>query len=93
MTIGARITGVGFGGHVFAACTPDAVPAVIAVRDPNLCEDDSEETVAYVRILVPPQPLRSLEISPCRTKLTLCFGQYDVLICSSNGRITVEYDN
>lgn len=72
---------------------PNAVPAVIAVRDPDMCEHDSEETVAYVRILVPPQPLRSLEISPCRTKLTLCFGQYDVLICSSNGRITVEYDN
>ena len=30
---GARITGVGFGGHVFAACPPDAVPAVIAAAE------------------------------------------------------------
>jgi hypothetical protein len=72
---------------------PNAIPAVIAVRDPNMCSHDTEERVAYVQILVPPQPLRSLEISRCRTRVSLCFGEYDVRICSKDGLITVEYDN
>jgi len=72
---------------------PNAIPAVIAVRDPDMCAHDTEERVAYVQILVPPQPLRSLEISRCRTKITLGFGQYDIRICSKDGLITVEYDD
>ena len=72
---------------------PNAIPAVIAVRDPDMCTHDTEERVAYVQILVPPQPLRSLEISRCRTRIDLCFGEYDISICSKDGLITVEYDN
>ncbi|MFM7864937.1 MAG: hypothetical protein ACKPHU_12050, partial [Planctomycetaceae bacterium] len=71
----------------------NAIPAVIAVRDHEMCAHDTEERVAYVQILVPPQPLRSLEISRCRTKITLCFGQYDIRICSKDGLITVEYED
>lgn len=72
---------------------PDAVPAVIAVRDPHACEHDSVERVVYVEILVPRCPLRKLEVSRCRTRVDLCFGEYDVEIRSRDGVVTVEYDN
>ena len=72
---------------------PNAVPIVVAVRDPGMCLHDRHERVVYVQILVPPCPPRSISISPCLTRLTMCFGRYDVDIKSMNGLIVVDYDN
>ncbi|MFM7057024.1 MAG: hypothetical protein ACKO2P_08905, partial [Planctomycetota bacterium] len=68
------------------------VPAVVAVRDPALCEHDADRLV-YVQILVPPVPPRNVEVSRCHTRVELCFGELDVEIVSKNGMISVEYDD
>lgn len=68
------------------------VPAVVAVRDPALCEHDVERLV-YVQVLVPPVPPRKIEVSRCHTRVELCFGELDVEIVSKNGTISVEYDD
>jgi len=72
---------------------PNAIPVVVAVRDPYLCAHECHERVAYVQIYVPPFPPRSIRVSPCRTRLTMDFGQYQVDIKSVNGLIVVDYDN
>jgi len=72
---------------------PDAVPAILAVRDPHCCEHDLAERVVYVEILVPRCPLQKLEVSKCGTRVDLCFGEYDIEVRSRNGVVTVQYDN
>jgi hypothetical protein len=72
---------------------PNAVPVVVAVRDPHLCAHECHERVAYVEICVPPCPPRCIRVSPCRTRVTLDFGRYQVDIKSVNGLIVVDYDN
>lgn len=71
---------------------PNAVPVVVAVRDPNACEHDVN-SIVFVQVCVPPCPPRSIRISPCRTRVTMCYGQYEVDIKSKNGMIVVDYDN
>ena len=72
---------------------PDAVPAILAVRDPHCCEHDLAERVVYVEVLVPRCPLQKLEVSKCGTRVDLCFGEYDIEVRSRNGVVTVQYDN
>lgn len=75
---------------------PGAVPTVIAVRNPNLSRFRSrgcvEESV-YVQIMAPNCPPQRCRVSPCRTKIRLDYGRYEVDIVSRNGRIEIEYDN
>lgn len=68
------------------------VPAIVAVRDPALCEHDVERLV-YVQVMLPPTPPRKIEVSRCHTRVDLCFGELDVEIVSKNGVISVEYDD
>ena len=72
---------------------PNAVPMIIAVRDPNMCVHEVYERLVYVQIFVPPCPLRNVRVSPCRTRISLDYGQYEVDIKSANGLIIVDYDN
>jgi hypothetical protein len=72
---------------------PHAVPIVVAVRDPQSCHRGCQERVSFVQIFVPPCPPREIRVSPCRTRLRMDFGQYEVDIKSGNGMIVVDYDN
>jgi hypothetical protein len=72
---------------------PNAVPVVIAVRDPHMCVHETQERLVYVQICVPPCPLRDLRVSPCRTRISLDYGRYEVDIKSANGMIVIDYDN
>lgn len=71
----------------------NAVPMIIAVRDPNMCVHDIYERLVYVQIFVPACPLRDLRVSPCRTRISLDYGQYEVDIKSANRMVVVDYDN
>lgn len=82
--------------HVKRACrvAPNAVPTLIAVRDPSLGRFRScVEQMVYVEVLAPPCPPRLVRVSPCRTRIKMDYGRYEVLIESRNGCVTVEYDN
>ena len=75
---------------------PGAIPVVVAVRDPHLgrfgsC--DCVEQLAYVEILAPPCPVQSLRVSPCKTRIRIDYGRYEVTIVSRNGTIDIDYDN
>jgi hypothetical protein len=72
---------------------PNAVPVIIAVRDPNMCRHDNVERLVYVQIFVPQCPLRDLQVSPCRTRVSLDYGRFEVDIKSGNGVIVIDYDN
>ena len=72
---------------------PNAVPMIIAVRDPNMCVHDVYERLVYVQIFVPPCHLRDLQVSPCRTRISLDYGRHEVDIKSANGMIVIDYDN
>lgn len=73
---------------------PHAVPVLVAVRDPNLGRFRScVEQMVYVEVLVPPCPPRRVRVSPCRTRVRMDYGRYDVTIESRDGCVTVEYDN
>lgn len=72
---------------------PNAVPVIIAIRDPNMCIHETIERLVYVQIFVPPCPLQSLHISPCRTRVSLDYGRYEVDIKSGNGIVVVDYAN
>lgn len=74
---------------------PGAVPVVVAVRDPNLPPHVAGcvHSVVFVEVCVPPCPMRSLTISPCKTRIKMDFGQYEVDIRSAGGTICVDYDN
>lgn len=72
---------------------PNAVPVVIAVRDPHFSGHDACERLVFVQIFVPPCPLRNLQISPCQSRINLDYGQFEVDIKSVNGMVVVDYDN
>ena len=72
---------------------PDAVPAILAVRDPHLNEHGQADRVVYVEVLVPRCPLQKLEVSKCGTRVDLCFGEYDIEVRSRNCVVTIQYDN
>jgi hypothetical protein len=72
---------------------PNAVPVIVAVRDPGMCEHDVVERIVFVQVCVPPCPPRCIHISPCHTRVTMDFGTYEVDIKSKNGMIVVDYDN
>lgn len=74
---------------------PNAVPVVVAVRDPNLPPHAARcvERLVYVEVCVPQCPLRSLTISPCKTKIRMDYGHYGVDIRSCHGEIVIDYDN
>lgn len=81
--------------EVRQACriAPNAVPIVVAVRDPHIGRfRKCVEQLAYVEVCVPPCPVRRVKISPCRTRVRLDYGRYAVNILSRNGRIIVDYD-
>ncbi|MFN9718045.1 MAG: hypothetical protein ACK58L_05070, partial [Planctomycetota bacterium] len=71
---------------------PHAVPVVVAVKDPDACRHDPNAMV-FVQVFTPPCPPRDIRISPCRTRVTMCFGRYEVEIKSKNGWVVVDYDN
>ncbi len=72
---------------------PQARPVVIAVRDPRSAEHHSgcDEGLVYVVAYVPPCPPDCITISPCGTRITLSFGDYDVKIHSCRGWVVVAY--
>ena len=75
---------------------PGAIPVIVAVRDPHLAKFGSSrcvEQLVYVEVLVPPCPLQRLKVSPCKTKIRLDYGRYEVDITSRNGVIEIDYDN
>ena len=75
---------------------PDACPVVVAVRAPTLGRyrgRDCQERLVYVEVMVPPCPLQRLRVSPCKTKVRLDYGRYEVDITSRNGCVEIEYDN
>lgn len=72
---------------------PNAVPIVVAVRDPNMCAHECHERVVFVQVFVPPCPPQTVRVSPCHTRVTLCYGQYEVDIKTRRGMIVVDYDN
>jgi len=71
---------------------PHAVPVVIAVRDPHVCEHEPP-AVVFVQVYVPPCPPHSVTVSPCQTRVSLCYGEYEVDIRSRDGFVVVDYDN
>lgn len=75
---------------------PGAQPIVVAVRDPHLAAWGSHgcvERLVYVQVFAPPCPLRSMTVSPCRTRVTLDYGEWEICIRSCSGVIEVEYDD
>jgi hypothetical protein len=75
---------------------PWAVPVVVVVRDPHLSRFgscDCIERLVYVEVLVPPCPIQRMRVSPCKTKIRLDYGRYEVDIVSRGGVIEVDYDN
>lgn len=73
---------------------PGAVPTVIAVRDPHLGRFRSRgcvEQLAYVQVMAPPCPVRSVRVSPCKTRIRLDYGKYEIDIVSKNDCIVVNY--
>lgn len=72
---------------------PNAVPVVVAVRDPGMCIHDVQERLVYVQVFVPTCPLMDIRVSPCRTRISLDYGHHMVHIKSANGLIVVDYDN
>jgi len=75
---------------------PGARPAIIAVRDPFLPAWGTPgcvEQLAYVRVFIPPVPLREVEVSPRLTEIKLDYGKWEIEIRSRHGVIEVEYDD
>ncbi|MCA9058454.1 MAG: hypothetical protein KDA85_08145, partial [Planctomycetaceae bacterium] len=75
---------------------PNAIPIVVAVRTPGLCDhacDCCTESVVFVQVMAPPCPVRKLKVSPCRTRVDLDFGTYEITITSTAGVITVDYSD
>lgn len=82
--------------HVECACNiaPNAVRTLVAVRDPALGRFRScVERMVYVEVYAPPCPPRRVRVSPCRTKVRMDYGRYDITIESRDGCVTVTYDD
>jgi len=66
------------------------------VRDPHLAGYGTHgcvEQLVYVRVFVPPVPLKEMDVSACRTEIVLDYGEWEIKILSRNGIIEVEYDD
>lgn len=73
---------------------PNAIPVTVAVRSPHLGRFRTcVEEVVYVEVWVPPCPLQRVRVSPCKTKIRLDYGRYEVDIVSRKGLIEIDYDN
>ena len=72
---------------------PHAVPVVVAVRDPATCGHQCHERIVFVEVFVPPCPPRLIRVSPCHSRVTMDFGEYQVDLKSQNGIIVIDYDN
>ena len=75
---------------------PGALPIVVAIRDPNLAECGSPgciERLVYIQVFAPPVPAQEITVSPCRTRIVLDYGDWEIKIRSRNGVIEVEYDD
>lgn len=73
---------------------PGAIPTIIAVRDPHLGNFRSRgcvEQLAYVEVLAPQCPLRSMRVSPCKTRIRLDYGKYEIDITSKNDCVVINY--
>jgi hypothetical protein len=70
---------------------PGAVAAVVTIRDPNLPMHSRPDQLTFVKVQIPPRPVRILRISPCRTRIEMDFGKHDVQIHSAAGRVLVRY--
>lgn len=82
--------------HIESACdiAPNAVPTLVAVRDPNLGRFRScVEQLVYVEVLAPACAPRRVRVSPCRTRVRMDYGRYEVTITSRDGCVTVRYDD
>lgn len=75
---------------------PGAVPTIIAVRDPHLGRFRSRgciERMVYVQVMAPPCPLQRCRVSPCKTRIRLDYGKYEICITSRNGCVVVSYND
>jgi len=75
---------------------PGAQPVVVAIRDPHLTVCGSPgciERVAYIQVFAPPVPAQEITVSPCRTRIELDYGDWEIKIRSCDGVIEVEYDD
>lgn len=73
---------------------PGAIPTVIAVRDPHLGRHRSRgcvESLVYVQVMAPQCPVRSVRVSPCKTRIRLDYGKYEIDIVSKNDCVVVTY--
>ena len=73
---------------------PNAVPVVVAVRDPHLGRFGHAgcvEQLVYVEVLVPTCPLQRLRVSPCKTRIVMDYGHHSVTIVSRNDCVDVIY--
>ncbi len=75
---------------------PGAQPINVAVRDPHLPAWGSHgcvEALVYVQVFAPPFPPHNVIVSPCRTEVTLDYGEWEICIHSCNDVVKVEYDD
>ncbi|MCR9202555.1 MAG: hypothetical protein NXI04_28270 [Planctomycetaceae bacterium] len=75
---------------------PGAIPTVIAVRDPHLGRFRSRgciERMVYVQVMAPPCPLQRCRVSPCKTRIRLDYGKYEICITSRDGCVVVSYND
>ena len=73
---------------------PNAIPVVVAVRDPHLGRFGHAgcvEQLVYVQVMVPTCPLQCLRVSPCKTKIVMDYGHHSVTIISRNDCVDVIY--
>lgn len=75
---------------------PGAVPTIIAVRDPHLGRFRSRgcvEQLVYVQVMAPPCPVQRVRVSPCKTRIRLDYGKYEICITSRNDCVVVSYND
>ena len=74
---------------------PAALPAVIAVRDPRLPSHlpASLAPPVFVEICVPPCECNRVRISRNGSRIDLDYGEYEIQITSSRGRVSIDYDD
>lgn len=76
---------------------PGAIPMVISVKDPNTCQRQycaqCRGRCVYVRVWIPPCPLRKFKVEDHGAEIELDYGHYEVEIDSEDGVVKVEYDD